>query len=450
MKASGLRNLKRASARGLAVTMLALLACMLAFGLGACGNAGSSGSKPGEFTGRTPRDISELSTYVEKARELAEKIDVDYKKDEEAELAASVASDFKDANTAYKDGDYAKAQAGYEAILEKYARHYGANVNLVLALLQQGKNDDALTRALACATVFKAEGGPLLNVQAAAVACGFSLKDAEISLNDEYGFEVSALTSIDDVADEYEYNKIWDAIEVDLGAACAKKDGDDEVAVAIGDLAGDLMLWADKWGEDPDAEALQAYLTVVSKQLGYPIGSDLIGAEALSALKNLPNDDQASASASSASASAAFSDSAAPSGNASTSLKEGSATGNKTPFLVADNGLFKLTVTDCRYENGGGKVLYELENKKGSGYDMFIEAGRKWTVDNRSVEGEKNSGPVAKPGETVKGNFGFVEKGRAYTGLVSSMKGDILVKTNGKGFDGDGGIGVFSVIYDES
>ena len=56
----------------------------------------------------------------------------------------------------------------------------------------------------------------------------------------------------------------------------------------------------------------------------------------------------------------------------------------------------------------------------------------------------------AKPGETVKGNFGFVEKGRAYTGLVSSMKGDILVKTNGKGFDGDGGIGVFSVIYDES
>ena len=54
-----------------------------------------------------------------------------------------------------------------------------------------------------------------------------------------------------------------------------------------------------------------------------------------------------------------------------------------------------------------------------------------------------------KPGETVKGNFGFVEKGRAYTGLVSSMKGDILVRTNGKGFDGDGGIGVFSVIYEE-
>ena len=94
-------------------------------------------------------------------------------------------------------------------------------------------------------------------------------------------------------------------------------------------------------------------------------------------------------------------------------------------------------------------MLYELENKSGSGYDMFIEAGRKWTVDNRSVEGEKNSGPVAKPGETVKGNFGFVEKGRAYTGLVSSMKGDILVRTNGKGFDGDGGIGVFSVIYEE-
>ena len=449
MKASRLRNLKRVPVRGLAVTMLVFLACMLAFGLGACGNAGSAGSKTGEFTGRTPRAISELSTYVEKARELAEEIDVDYKKDEEAELAASVASDFKDANTAYKDGDYAKAQTGYEAILKKYARHYGANVNLVLTLLQQGRNDDALTRALACATVFRAEGGPLLNVQTAAVACGFSLKDVEVALNDEYGFEVSALTSIDDVDDEYEYNKIWDAIEVDLGAASAKKDGDDAVAVAIGDLAGDLMLWNDKWGEDPDAEALQAYLTAGSKQLGYPIGSDLIGAEALSALKNLPNDDQASASASSASASAASSDSAASSGNATTSLKEGSATGNKTPFLVADNGLFKLTVTDCRYENGGGKVLYELENKSGSGYDMFIEAGRKWTVDNRSVEGEKNSGPVAKPGETVKGNFGFVEKGRAYTGLVSSMKGDILVRTNGKGFDGDGGIGVFSVIYEE-
>lgn len=447
MKVSGLRYLKRVPVRWAAAATLALLACVLAFGLAACGDGGAGGSKPGEFSGRTPRDISEFSTYMEKARELGEAIDADYKEDEEAELAASVAADFKDANAAYKDGDYAKAQAGYEAILDTYARHYGANVNLVLAMLQQGKNDEALTRALACASVFKEEGGPLLNVQTAAVACGFSLNDVEKALNDEYGFEVSVLTSLDDVNDEYDYNKIWDAIEVDLGAASAEKGKGDEVAVALGNLASNLLLWLDQWGDDPDAEALQEYLVAISTQLGYPIDSDVVGADALSAIKSIAEEGQASASSASSSAD---SSSAASSGNASASLKEGSATSNMTPFLVADNGLFKLTVTDCGYDNGGGKVKYELENKSGSGYDMFIVAGKKWTVDNRSVEGDKNSGPVAKPGETVKGSFGFVEKGKAYTGLVSSMKGDILVKTNGEGLDGDGDIGIFSVIYEES
>lgn len=213
--------------RALALSISALLA------LGLVGCAGLGSREPEKvavyqvevqqpFEGRKPADNSTLDDIVAAASKSLDDSQAKVKSDtEETELAAKVNADFKKANDAYKSGDYASAQAGYEAILKTYPLHYGANVNLTLALLQQEKNLEALQQAFVCVGLAPGDGAPLLNVQAAGVACGYSMEDLEdamdtmVQFRNDPAFKERA-TPEGEYEHFYAYNKIWDRIETDL------------------------------------------------------------------------------------------------------------------------------------------------------------------------------------------------------------------------------------------
>ena len=228
-------------------------------------------TQEGLFEGREARDISEMVPYKEKALENAEASRaVRFEDKEEAELTVEFAEDFEEANAQYKRGDYRQAQKGYEKILKAYPQHYGANVNLTLALLQQEKNEEALVQALCGLSLFPTDDGIPLNVQTAAVASGFTTDDAlEVAAD-----VVSEAEGGSEVADKHEhqlaYNRIWDRIETELWKAAHGKGSDKQNREAYEALHKELseMMDSGELSDDKDAQALLAYLEAAGEQLG--------------------------------------------------------------------------------------------------------------------------------------------------------------------------------------
>ena len=308
---------------------------VLALGLVACG--GSSGGSDGPaatkepqeelavyevevqkpFEGHEVRDDKDLKNYVDYATKTGKARATSMADDaEEAELAASHNADFKAANEAYKSGDYDTAEKGYKDIIKDYPMHYGANVNLTLALLQQDKGEaDALKQALLCVYLFPKEDAPLLNVQVAGVACGFSTDDLEDAMNDvASASHLSVYHSHAELSSQYKdyftYNELWDRMETELHSAAEEEGGDasaesedkgdatteeteaateaEEAEVAAAaeaeaaaeegsaresykDINEKLTELIEKDGSDKDVLALDAYLYAVGLQLGYEV-----------------------------------------------------------------------------------------------------------------------------------------------------------------------------------
>ena len=235
------------------------------------------------FAGREARDADELEGYLDDAEQLARQRG-DAAKAEEAQASQDRADAFVEANGLYRDGKYAEAQAAYDNILKIAPLHLGANVNLTLALLQQGEDDAALRQALACVSLFPDDAGTWINLQAAGVACGFSVADVFQESWRRFGTGANNRAQLLEKAgltDVAEFNRIWDAIEVDLREA-ADKGADAGEGQAIGErcsaaLAAHKAYWtlqdgldklADKREADRDVVYLQAYLDAVGVQLG--------------------------------------------------------------------------------------------------------------------------------------------------------------------------------------
>ena len=223
------------------------------------------------FEGREARDASELASFVSDADELAisrrNRMADDHADDEESELIAACADDFERANELYRDGSYTSATRAYEAILTRYPLHYGANVNLALAYLQNKQPEEGLKQALTALALFPGDENLALNVQVAGVACGFSAEDAW-----EKGAAKVASSLPDPERDEARYNVLWDRIETQLYDA-AQGEGENDSATnrdlyanltyAIASLRNMYL------SDDPDLDALEAYLYYVGVQLGY-------------------------------------------------------------------------------------------------------------------------------------------------------------------------------------
>ena len=307
-----------------------MAAVAVVFGLAACAGAGGSGAAPEEvavyaidikqpFTGHEVRDAAELDKYVNDAVELYNKRKGRMAKDaEESELASKANSNFKKANDSYASGDYEQAVKLYRSILKADPFHYGASVNLTLALLQQEKNDEALTQALSCLAISPDEEGIALNIQAAGVACGFSTEDLEGAMDAtleklDIQSDINKDNRDDKFTSLYAYNKLWDRIETELHQGesedqqveAAEEASESEAGAeasegteaseatetsaegspadtalannrAYDTLNHDMENLVDEMSGDTDATALQAYLYVVGLQLGCEADPNLI------------------------------------------------------------------------------------------------------------------------------------------------------------------------------
>lgn len=277
-------------------TIACVGALLLAVTLGSCGQSAAPEEVANylvefqqPFVGREARDASELDAIVQNALEIAGDRESKIASDsEEAEQAKRMNNKFDMANDAYKKGDYAEAQRLYEAVLENVHGHYGANVNLTLALLQQNKNDEALAQALACCHTFPEEPEPLLNVQVAGAACGFHVDDVEAAADNVLQDAGSSLETLrEELTDEYDnfyiYNQVWDRIETDLHVQAEGDEGDAEAAASekpeyatFTALGVDLAVLGDELVDDSDVAALDAYYHAVGLQLGFEADPSLI------------------------------------------------------------------------------------------------------------------------------------------------------------------------------
>ena len=271
--------MKKWLARIIVVSLLVMPALAL-YGCGGNGESASPqepaaqepvASQEGGFQGRSARSISGMMKIKERALKKAEECrSFDPGKKKEAELIEEVTQDFEDANKFYKKADYEHAQKGYENVLEVYPLHYGANVNLTLALLQQENNEEALVQALCSLALFPTDDGIPLNLQTAAVACGFSADDAlEVGAEVVGEFKNDAEVS-DKLKNDLSYNSLWDRIETGLWKAAHSEGSEKENREAYEALHAELLEMIDsgELSDDEDAQALLAYLEAAGEQLG--------------------------------------------------------------------------------------------------------------------------------------------------------------------------------------
>lgn len=388
--------------QGIALAASALLAVTLA----ACG--GLSGSAEPElevasyqvevqkpFIGREARDASELDALVEQALEVAKDREKKTPDDaEEAAYAKRVNNKFGKANTSYREGDYAKAQERYESVLDSYHEHYGANVNLTLALLQQEKADEALVQALACCHIFPNESEPLLNVQVAGVACGFAASDVEEALREvlkDAGGDLDSLVGSlnGDYDDFYAYNQLWDRIETELQATDdGQEQGDDEEGeggattsaadryFAYDKLDGDLTALENELPEDSDVQVLRGYLYAVGLQLGYEADPSLIEPV------------------------------------------------HTMPYVAVDSDICRIEVQEISQANGRWMVEFSLTNKSDS--HLSVGHGGAWQVNGEDVN-EHVSEMAIDPEETRAFTLELTGHGDAAEQEAKSLAGTLYI-----------------------
>ena len=260
----------------LAVALVAMLA------LGSCNQGGGSDAAGSRFQGFNARSVDELANLADTAMETAAKLDEDKA---DSQQKAKAESEFHEGNTRYRAKSYAEATDKYQKALEYDAKNHGANVNLTLSLLQEGRDEEAFVQALRCVALFPDDAGCLLNAQAAGTACKFYATDLNNWLNiivdGRGGASVESVlsptskNSKDSKSsksntswnDAYTYNALWNRIETDLypGEKTWENAPDTSPHDAYLELKESLsQLPAD----DEDVAYLQAYLEAVASQLG--------------------------------------------------------------------------------------------------------------------------------------------------------------------------------------
>ncbi len=264
--------------RKLRLVVATLFALVVTVSLAACGG----GSQEVRFQGREARDASEMMTFAEEGRKLAEsrRSQMTDQYLDEGETISATQVDFVQANNLYRSGTYDEAADGYRSIIETAPSHMGANVNLVLALLQLGEVEEALSQAFACTFLYSTEPGVILNLQVAAVANGFSSTDALSTMTEaleEAGY-LNPLEYMDgsSVEQECTYNMLWDDIDLQLydvaqGEASENDHSYYDLTVRLRELEAqdDERVEAGLTeAEDEDLDALRAYLEAVGDQLG--------------------------------------------------------------------------------------------------------------------------------------------------------------------------------------
>ena len=269
------------------VALLAMALCLVACGGGSGGASGSGGSSRStvtKFEGTKSADAKELERAAEYGISWGKNVKETTKgktSDQLKAMESSVADKFAEGNSLYRSGDYDGAELAYKAVLDDHPTHFGANVNVVLALLQKGYDTEALNDAFKCLYLFPDDPGCLLNVQTAATACGYSDLDIETAINNV--LEQSNQTTVEEALasgdttnglthfrEYYLYNSAWNRIETDMyDVLHSDKGSAGTQPIDIYTSVHSRLEQAESAipGGDKDVEALLAYVEAVGKQL---------------------------------------------------------------------------------------------------------------------------------------------------------------------------------------
>lgn len=260
--------------QGLALVLV--VALVAALGLTACGQGGGQGVADVQFEGFDARSVDELGNLAEAAMAEADSLEED---DADSQQEAKASSGFHTGNTHYRAKNYAKASEAYLEALEYDPKNHGANVNLTLSLLQEGRDDEAFAQALRCVALFPEDAGCLLNAQVAGTACRFSDVDLDIWLDImvsergdtslSYVLTPGLSSTGDDMVwyEAYTYNALWNRIETELYPG--EKTWENAVEIDPHDAYLELKESLSRLDpDDDDVAALQSYLEAVTNQLG--------------------------------------------------------------------------------------------------------------------------------------------------------------------------------------
>ena len=441
--------------------VLACAGVALLLVLAGCGSAssgeGPSGAqeevqqKEGAFEGRKKRAASELDEFVEKAYEVLSDRQSNNPKDaDEDKLSSAQISAFKKANEAYRAGKYPEAQEAYEGIIGEYAEHYGANVNLTLALLQQQKNEDALVQALVCVGLYPSDPGPLLNVQTAAVACRFSAEDALTEAALTLLHKVKAGSNLaKGMENQRQYNRLWDTIEIALHDAAqgTASEGDyvykslleDVDKLAEGDLA-----------DDDDVKALRSYLVAVGTQLGLASEDDAATKDTSAADKDTDKaagkdadkdaDKDTDKDASKTSDKDADKDADKDTSKDADKKAKEEVDLSKVqahaglPYVVADDEFCTIVFTG--YHMSGDSPVAEFQFVNNSSDALSFYKAGEVTGNGKTIENLSAAWPAVDPGEqeSAWGSFFATENGNTVTVLDGDLKSlSFAIKVRKKG-----------------
>ena len=407
-------------------TMLIIVAaCVLALALGlaGCGGPGSSNS----FKGFAPRAAEDLGMLMADASTLAtERRDATSASAVESDMNAELADEFARGNAAYRAQDYEAAEESYQKVIEQYAMHYGANVNLALAQLGQEKNEDALVQALACIELFPDDPAMLLNAQVAATACGFGDSDIaralELVVTGAGAGPLEAKTNDAQYGDSYEYNSLWNRVETELHQAlnpqpASSSSSSDAAAEATETPASpdevyhrlqeQIRALYEKDGSD-DVGQLDVYLQAVGVDLGFEGSVEASAAD--------EDEGVAAAESSSAAESASESSSAA-------------AATARFPITAVDDSFFKFEITDIGPDDTTGQQLLKYTFTNKSDKTLYLHANDgDWAVNGKSgcyCVGESSGVPARG---SLSADFHFTDKSKdEITDELKSFKGIIYV-----------------------
>ena len=152
----------------------------------------------------------------------------------------------------------------------------------MLALLQQNKQEEALSHALLAVYLYPEDAGCLLNAQVAATACGYGAYDIEVQLDvlvmEARDLSVGQVLSSSDTTNGlkhlsgyYQYNLAWNLIETEMHAALNPSDDSafDMAPIDVYYELHGLLETVNRGipGGDEDVEALLAYTEGVGTQL---------------------------------------------------------------------------------------------------------------------------------------------------------------------------------------
>jgi tetratricopeptide (TPR) repeat protein len=210
------------------------------------------------FSPLTEKNTAVLTNAITWAKEQYSSINTNYSDEMVESVNDRIKEDFKAANDLYKAGEFEKAKAAYELIIEYFPPHLGARNNYVLTLAQLGEYEESLKNSILLGLLYPDYDGNWVNILIPLYALGYD-EYAYIGKLTSNGFpSLSGVTNGEaQLADAFTYNSVYTNMEAAYG--------EEELAEKMSHFKGILETLKNSDPNDTDYSELFAYLEGLEK-----------------------------------------------------------------------------------------------------------------------------------------------------------------------------------------